>query len=121
MHWHWRGGYKFLRAGVATDDDGFWLHLGSTGCEGTIQNITGCRAPNRVEVRLDEFVVGRDSVAIDIEALLAGADLADGIASDCASGPADTSCGAPFEALGLNIANPGAAGAQSVFRRRAGQ
>ena len=36
MHWHWRSGYKFLRVGVANGDDGFWLHAGSAGCEGTV-------------------------------------------------------------------------------------
>ncbi|MDZ7643630.1 MAG: MbnP family protein [Woeseiaceae bacterium] len=32
MHWHWRSGYKFLRAGVTRGADGYWLHLGSTRC-----------------------------------------------------------------------------------------
>ncbi|MGI9204868.1 MAG: MbnP family copper-binding protein, partial [Woeseiaceae bacterium] len=50
MHWHWATGYKFLRAGIETKDDGFWIHLGSSLCEGTIGDIKGCRAPNRPEV-----------------------------------------------------------------------
>ena len=60
MHWHWRSGYKFLRAGLDSNDDGFWLHLGSAGCEGTVQNIRSCKFPNRVTVELSDFDPGRD-------------------------------------------------------------
>ncbi|MDH3613437.1 MAG: metallo-mystery pair system four-Cys motif protein [Gammaproteobacteria bacterium] len=118
MHWHWRGGYKFLRAGIRTDDDGFWIHLGSTGCEGTVRNITACRSPNRVTVRLDEFVPGIDTVAIDLEALLTDTDLVDGVANDCSSGPAEESCEAPFRALGLDLHDGNARDQQLVFRRK---
>lgn len=121
MHWHWRAGYKFLRVGVRTPDDGFWLHLGSTACEGTVRNITGCRSPNRVTVRLDGFVPGRDAVAIDLQALLAGVNLDDSVASDCSSGPAEQACDAPFRALGLDFSGTGPRTQQSVFRRRVAQ
>ena len=98
MHWHWRGGYKFLRAGVATEAASSWIHLGSTGCEGTIQNITHCVAPNRVRVELDPFDPLTDVVAIDLGELLRLPE--EGITS-CSSGPSDTSCAPSFEALGL--------------------
>lgn len=113
MHWHWRAGYKFMRAGVRTADDGFWFHLGSTGCEGTVQNITGCRFPNRVEVLLPEFVPGGDSVAVDLAALVG--------ATACSSGPAEQSCEVPFRALGLDFATGFFLDTQNVFHRRAGQ
>jgi uncharacterized repeat protein (TIGR04052 family) len=118
MHWHWRGGYKFLRAGWRTADDGFWLHLGSTGCVGTLQNITGCRSPNRVEIRLDDFVPGRDQVVIDLSELVAPAELADGTASDCSSGPAEGHCAVAFAAFGLDHASGATAGVQRVFSSR---
>lgn len=102
MHWHWRGGYKFLRAGVRTADDGFWIHLGSTGCEGKIQEITGCSAPNRVLVELDDFDLGSDAIRIDLAELVSKTDIMDGEASDCSSGPAETACEGPFALLGLN-------------------
>ncbi len=116
MHWHWRSGYKFLRAGLATGADGFWIHLGSTGCEGTVGNITGCRRPNRVHVELAEFVPGEDTVVFDFSALLDGTDLDDGEPTDCSSAPSETSCQAPFAAFGLEFGTQGVAAAQGVFR-----
>lgn len=118
MHWHWRGGYKFLRAGVRTADDGFWIHLGSTGCEGTVRNITGCRSPNRVSVRLDEFNVAADTVVIDLGAFFAQGDLEDHVANDCSSGPAEEHCNAAFGALGLEHATGNRREEQRVFRRK---
>ena len=103
MHWHWRSGYKFLRAGVETADDGFWIHLGSTGCEGTVGNITGCRSPNRVQVELGEFAPGSSEIIVDLEALLDGTDLGDSVPGDCSSAPSEVSCSAPFAALGLDF------------------
>ena len=115
MHWHWRSGYKFLRAGVATGDDSFWLHLGSTGCEGTVQNITSCASPNRVAVDLSGFSPENDRIAIDLSALFANVDLQDGSPGDCSSGPSEENCTMPFSALGLSFAgNP--ASRQTVFR-----
>jgi uncharacterized repeat protein (TIGR04052 family) len=121
MHWHWRSGYKFLRAGVATDSDSFWIHLGSTGCEGTVQNISGCRYPNRVVVELNDFTPGSDQVEVDLAALFLSVDLDDGKPSDCSSGPAESACVEPFSALGLPLNNnmPGPIiGSQNVFRTR---
>ena len=121
MHWHWRAGYKFMRAGVRTADDGFWIHLGSTGCEGTVKNITGCHFPNRAEVLLPEFVPGDDSVAVDLAALFRGTDLLDTRATDCSSGRAERTCEAPFRALGLDFATGSVSNNQNVFLRRTGQ
>lgn len=118
MHWHWRGGYKFLRAGFATVDDGFWIHLGSTGCEGTLQNISGCRAPNRVAVMLDDFVPGRDAVAVDLGELVTRSELEDGTATDCSSGPAEEHCVTAFQALGLDHTSGTTAGKQRLFSSR---
>jgi uncharacterized repeat protein (TIGR04052 family) len=115
MHWHWLSGYKFLRAGVETDDDGFWMHLGSTACSGTIGHIEGCREPNRPEIRLADFVAGEDVVIIDLGALFADIDLSDASPSRCMSGPAEESCRPAFRALGLgpDVTSDG----QAVFRR----
>jgi len=115
MHWHWRAGYKFLRAGFRTADDGFWIHLGSTGCEGTVKNITGCRFPNRVQVSLDDFVPGQDIVAIDLAAFIADAALEDAVPTDCSSSPAEDSCATPFNALGLDFGTDLATQDQRVF------
>jgi uncharacterized repeat protein (TIGR04052 family) len=115
MHWHWRSGYKFLRAGIRTVDDGFWIHVGSTGCEGTVGHVTGCRSPNRIQVELPEFSPGKSIVAIDLAALAAGINLEDGEPGDCSSGPAETSCVDAFGALGINHATGVQEGSQSVF------
>ena len=116
MHWHWRSGYKFLRAGLTTGADGFWIHLGSTGCEGTAGNISTCRQPNRVRVELDDFVPGEDTVVVDFSALLDGTSLSDREPSDCSSAPSEASCQAPFAAFGLEFGSRDPAVPQSVFR-----
>lgn len=115
MHWHWRSGYKFLRAGVRTESDGFWIHVGSAGCEGTVGNITECRFPNRIDVELDGFVPGESRVAIDLAQLISGVNLGDGITTNCSSGPAEETCVAPFEALGIDFATGRQEATQSVF------
>jgi len=118
MHWHWRSGYKFLRAGVVTATDGFWMHLGSAGCQGTVRNITGCDFPNRVAVQLPGFTVAKSVVAIDLHALFAGVDFDDGVPSDCSSGPAESACVGPFQALGIDFATGDVSGEQQVFSLR---
>lgn len=115
MHWHWRSGYKFLRAGVRDGSDGFWIHVGSAGCKGTVGNISECRFPNRIVVELDGFVPGESRVAIDLAQLTAGVDLDDGVASDCSSGPAEEACIAPFRALGIDFETGRQDGDQTVF------
>jgi uncharacterized repeat protein (TIGR04052 family) len=121
MHWHWRSGYKFLRSGMMSANDGFWIHVGSTACEGTVHNITGCNRPNRMTVSLPDFEPGSDTVVIDLAELLADTDLTDGVRSDCSSGPAETSCDAPFRALGIDFGSGSDIGTQRVFTRGAGR
>lgn len=116
MHWHWRAGYKFLRAGVGSPDDGFWIHLGSTGCEGTVQNISGCSRPNRVTVELSDFEPGKGAIVVDLSALTEGTVLGNRTPSDCSSGPAEEACVAPFAALGLDSGT--VPGTQTVFSWR---
>jgi uncharacterized repeat protein (TIGR04052 family) len=118
MHWHWRAGYKFLRAAIKTPTDGFWIHLGSTGCQGTVQDITGCNKPNRVNVNLPDFVIGEDSVVVNLSGLVADTDLGDGIPSDCSSGPAEDACVAPFKTLGLEFESGKSLDTQTVFKQR---
>lgn len=115
MHWHWRSGYKYLRVGFTTVDDGFWMHVGSAGCEGTIQNITGCRFPNRVAVNLPEFRPG-DRVVVDLSSLALAVNLDDGVATDCSSGPAEAACREPFAMLGINFDSGERMGDQTLFR-----
>ena len=115
MHWHWRSGYKFLRAGVSSASDGFWIHVGSAGCEGTVGNITACTFPNRIDVNLPNFLVDQHAVNVDLGALVAGTDLNDGLSTDCSSGPAEEACTGPFNALGITFETGEQTGAQRVF------
>jgi uncharacterized repeat protein (TIGR04052 family) len=116
MHWHWLTGYKFLRAGIGNDLDSFWIHLGSSRCDGSIAQGIECAAPNRVRVEIADFDLNNDRIAIDLEALFANIDLTDGIASDCSSGPEELACLAPFAALGLGPGDaPPSSAVQTVF------
>lgn len=119
MHWHWTSGYRFLRAGIASADDGFWIHLGSTRCEGTVTDIKGCKASNRPKVELPDYAAGEDLVIIDLESLFAGVDLADGEPGDCSSGPTESACEAPFAALGLDFATGEVLRSATPFRAQA--
>ena len=116
MHWHWRTGYKFLRAGIVNETDGFWLHLGSSRCEGTSGSIGGCRGSNRPVVELASFVPGEDVVEVDLRQLTQEIDLGDGTPTDCSSGPAEAECDMPFRALGLDFATGEAVTGAAVFR-----
>jgi len=112
MHWHWRSGYKFLRAGFKSADAAFWIHLGSTGCKGTVQNITQCTSPNRVKIDVAAASLPDLTIGIDLARLFAEVD-----GSDCSSGPAESACAAPFNALGLSHQQP-ATDSQYVFTLR---
>jgi hypothetical protein len=119
MHWHSRSGYKFLRAGIRNEADGFRIHIGSAGCEGTVGHITGCRFPNRIEVDLPDFVPGEHAIEVDLAMLVIGTDLADGEPSDCSSGlPPETACDAPYAALGIDFQTGEQQGVQRVFSTR---
>ena len=117
MHWHWRSGYKFMRAGVRTAGDLAWLHLGSSKCTGTIGDIRGCGAANRPTVELDDFDPALDRVVFDVGALLGPSDLDDGAAWDCQSGPSEARCGPVFSALGLDFDTGRSVAPASVFSR----
>lgn len=60
MHWGWQGGHKFFRADLMVDGQPRPVHLGSTGCVGTIGAIESCAHPNR-------FAVESDGMQITVE------------------------------------------------------
>ena len=103
MHWHWRSGYKFMRAGARSENDFAWLHLGSSRCAGTIGNIEGCTSPNRPQVALDAFRPDADLVIIDLARLLGPVLQGDGDPWSCESGPDERHCRAVFSELGINF------------------
>lgn len=91
MHWHWRSGYKFVRAGLASAADSVYVHLGSAGCNGTVGHITGCDSPNRFTVTLQDWQPGR-RIMVDLGPLERATNLDDGVLDSCSSGPAEESC-----------------------------
>jgi uncharacterized repeat protein (TIGR04052 family) len=103
MHWHWASGYRFFRGGVQNSGDGFWMHLGSNRCEGTIGDIKGCRSANRPRIRLDGFQPGKHKVVIDLAILFSSAILEDGMPTNCSSGPEEQACERPFAAFGIDF------------------
>lgn len=115
MHWHWRSGYQFMRAGIERDGQRLRLHLGSARCKGTVSNIEGCASSNRVTVALPDFDPSGDTVSIDLQALLSGLGANDAAPRSCSSGPAEKSCAAPFAALGLDFATGDMAQGGRVF------
>jgi len=106
MFWNWQGGYKFIRIDGRSEalGGGFFLHLGSTGCDGDplTGGVTTCANPNRMEVSLEGFDPLSETIAIDAAEVFSGSDLtANEMAPGCMSGPMDPECPAVFERLGL--------------------
>jgi uncharacterized repeat protein (TIGR04052 family) len=115
MHWHWKSGYKFMRAGVELDNDLAWLHLGSAKCAGTIGDIRGCAAANRPVVELDDFDPASDRVIVDVARLLGPSLLGDGVHWSCESGPDEVHCRVVFAELGLDFDSGESLGSAPAF------
>ncbi|MBI3782064.1 MAG: metallo-mystery pair system four-Cys motif protein [Deltaproteobacteria bacterium] len=117
MHWGWQGGYKFLRFEGEGPQGAARVHLGSTGCEGTIGNIARCQRPNRAPVRLDGFQPGHNRVQLDLAALLPpNGDTASGKRPiSCMSEVDDEGCRSAFAALGLDLQSGEPHGPQKLF------
>ena len=64
------------------------------------------------------LVDGRNEQGVSSWDALRTKTVADGEGSDCSSGPAETSCVAPFRALGLDHATGGVSGPQRLFTRQ---
>ena len=121
MFWNWNAGYKFLRFDnwVESTGEEFRGHVGSTRCEGDGRgNVTGCDAPNRVEVELLGFDPKKDAIVADFGVLLADSDVevnAPDSPPGCMGGSTDADCVGPFGRLGIPFGgHPG--GTQQVFR-----
>ena len=113
MHWGWQAGYRFLRLdGKLKGQRRYAVHLGSAGCEGEIGQVTRCAYPNRFEVEIQGEVFGpghvRETVLLDLAALLGGAEPERG----CMSDPQERECEAIFKALRGEASES----SESVFR-----
>lgn len=119
LHWGWQAGYKFLRFEGARGDGGFRLHIGSTGCEGTIGKISNCTHPNRATIELSDFHPGQSVVHLDLGPLLRTATAPAETVVSCMSEVDDPDCRAPFVLFGLDPDSGEAGGPQKLFTARA--
>ena len=112
MFWSWQGGYKFVRIDGRAEGAPSFFHLGSSGCEGEADDVTGCMAPNRPEIVLsgDQSIEGA-TIELSLSELYSGVTLApdDEMKSAiCMSAPGTPSCDPIFEALGLGSSSQSA-------------
>ena len=114
MFWTWRGGYKFVRADwmVSGGAVARWnVHVGSTGCVSgapTEAPAQPCARGNSASVELTPFDIDTDVLAIDLAALIAGANITQNAADPpgCMSSPGEPDdCTPVFAALGIDFAS----------------
>jgi uncharacterized repeat protein (TIGR04052 family) len=101
-------------------NEGFVIHLGSTGCTsaGASQPPTECANSNRPTIELARFDSASNVVVADLKALLAGTNVEvnqPDTDPGCMSSPDDDDCAAIFANLGLPF-NWAPAGSQTFFR-----
>ncbi len=138
MFWNWQGGYKFIKfdttsSGISTDKPAapnamgpvtrYSVHLGSTACAGDskTQAPSSCQNPNRMTVRLNQFDLPKNTVVVDMGAVLAQANVdvnAKGTSPGCMSFLKDADCPPVMSALGLAYDGVAAAGAQRLLSQR---
>lgn len=138
MFWNWQGGYKFIKfdttsSGISEQQPAaanamgpvtrYSVHLGSTACAGEskTQAPSACQNPNRMTVRLSPFDPAKNTVVVDMGAVLAQANVdvnAKGTSPGCMSFPKDADCPPVMNALGLAYDGVPASGAQRLLSRR---
>ncbi|HMS02141.1 MAG TPA: metallo-mystery pair system four-Cys motif protein [Gemmatimonadaceae bacterium] len=123
MFWSWNGGYKAVRLDLNTPGfaNGWFIHLGSTGCTptGSASTVpTSCAQPNRITLTFPVFDLSRDVVVADVAQLLSGSDLTinQGGPAGCMSGTTDLDCPSIFSSFGLPFNGGSVPASQSFFR-----
>jgi uncharacterized repeat protein (TIGR04052 family) len=107
MYWSWQGGYKYLRADVATAEhpDGYVFHLGAAGCAGSPANGYDCADYNVARITLEGDI--SEAIVLDVKRLFADVDLASvpdqvsDLVPGCMSSATDPECARLLAALGL--------------------
>lgn len=119
MHWSWQAGYKFLRFDADREGGaGVRVHLGSTGCTGTMTAVEGCARPNRARVSLARLPSDGQAVVLHLDRLIG--ELTEARDGSCMSAPGDLDCLPALEALALDVETglpTGPTGAFSVAAR----
>jgi len=109
MHWSWAMGFVHARIEIdppaGSDVSTFYVHLGSTGCDG--DHATGertCANGNRPEVEIEGFDPALHTVNLDLLNLFSGNDVTVNTGTaGCMSGADDPDCAPLFERLGLSF------------------
>lgn len=115
LYWVWRTGYKYLRIDLLNDNpapaNGWFVHVGATGCVSDTPQTPppeACSQPNLSRVVLPSVDPVTGTVALDVAALLARADVAANTPDTpdgCMMGPDEPAeCHPVLEALGLDPA-----------------
>jgi uncharacterized repeat protein (TIGR04052 family) len=123
MFWSWNAGYKAVRLDLNTPGfaNGWFIHLGSTGCTptGSASTVpTSCAQPNRITLSFPNFDVSRDVITADVAQLLAGSNITinQGGPAGCMSGTTDLDCPSIFASFGLPFNSGSIPASQSFFR-----
>ncbi|MBD1842970.1 metallo-mystery pair system four-Cys motif protein [Cyanobacteria bacterium FACHB-63] len=133
LWWNWRGGYKFARidfapamSGMKHDQphssnkqQGFNIHLGSTGCNATNnrQKPESCANPNTATITFENFNPQNSVIVTDLKSLVATSNLTKNqpdTGLGCMSDPKDGDCTAILTNFGLPQA--GKPARQTFFR-----
>ena len=109
MWWSWAGGYKYMRLDVATaSNPAFYLHMGASGCEGSVLDGYTCASDNRASVLVADFVPGTHALDLDLARLYEASDLnampdfATDFVSGCMAFTGDGECAPIFDRFGLS-------------------
>jgi uncharacterized repeat protein (TIGR04052 family) len=122
MSWAWQYGYKFLRldANTTGQPGGWFVHLGSNGCNGTSfdQPPTDCTLPNAAEIVLANLDPTTDTVIADIGMFYAASNVDSNTAATapgCMSDNTDPECSTILPALGVSLVDGSPLLTQSLF------
>jgi uncharacterized repeat protein (TIGR04052 family) len=133
LFWSWQAGYKHARLDFTSTGlpGGYNIHLGSTGCTGSMTthhedaampaSSPNCSTANRPTVTLSGFDPQKAAIVADLKTLLSetNVDVNQGGAAGCMSDPSDPDCGAILNGFGL-ASGSATAPAQRFFRLGAG-
>lgn len=119
MFWIWQTGHKFMRLELASHQEQWLFHLGSTGCNSASAMRSpqhNCLYPNRFyfQLPLVKNDQGRLILNLDLAALLNHVELS--AASSCQSEQDKKSCQQLFNNLLLNNQIHNSAHVESVFK-----
>ncbi|MBA6389542.1 metallo-mystery pair system four-Cys motif protein [Colwellia sp. BRX10-3] len=118
MFWVWQTGHKFMRLELATNNEQWLFHLGSTGCKSaSVMRAPeqGCRYPNTFYFDLP-IAKGEGNqlvLNLDLAALLKNVDLT--ASSSCQSEQDQDSCQQLFKNLAFDNKTKGTTIVSSVF------